>query len=193
MATDGVRVKNAADQVSFARAYVEVLEQTYQAGLEKTHTLGRAVFQPLSWSPLLPHIAKRAKTPADVITSAYKIRETRGARDLRKAIARMEQHLKDNNLKGALRCTREVQKLADTLQEDLGIRELAMTKMTLSLGGIGSAELPRRLIPGFLLKARYPLKPRFGFLRSVFDDLSTVASLGMLYEKLCPLEEPTQR
>jgi len=54
MASDGVYPRKAAQQESFTRRYVDVLEKTYQEGAEKAATLGTAVFQPLTWSPLLP-------------------------------------------------------------------------------------------------------------------------------------------
>ena len=186
MATDGLEAGNAADQIAFAKAYVDVLKQVRDESAEKAKFLGRAAFQPLAWSPLLPHVARKAKGGEHVVSTAYELRGSLGARNLRRVISRLEKSVQQGNLKSALRFCEEIQELSAAIRSDLGIFEPS-PKLTVSFAGFGSAEVPTGAVPKFLKRKRYPFKPRFTFMRSVFDDLMTISSLGSVYEMICPL------
>jgi hypothetical protein len=186
MATDGLEAADDAHQIAYAKAYVDVLKQVRDESAEKAKILGRAVFQPLTWSPLLPHVARKAGGADHVVNAAYELRDTLGARNLRRTISRLDQSVQRGNLKSALHFCEEIQTLGAALRSDLGIFEPS-PKLTVSFAGFGNAEVPAGAVPKFLKRKRYPFKARFTLMRSVFDDLMTISSLGSVYEMICPL------
>ena len=122
------------------------------------------------------------------MNTAYELRGSLGARNLRKAISRFEKSVQRGNLKSALRFCEEIQELGAAMRSDLGIFEPA-PKLTVSLAGFGRS-------PGSAYwggaqvseKEKVPFQAKVYFHAKCFRRSDgRISSLGSVYEMICPL------
>lgn len=168
-------------------SYVDAMKIVYRE-LEATvsEALGGA-FVPVQAPVLLPHVLGKAGDREQVMAAAYEIRDSRGARRLRAHVDQVEQSIAAGDLRAALRLVQELNRLTAALRRELGLRSPDTPGMTVSIAGVASVQLsPDQVVrlTGPLTRRLTVTRPRLMFLRNVFNDLATAASLGHLYELL---------
>ena len=169
------------------RQYLAVLEKVYQEAAEQVSNFLGTYFLPLPHTPLLPYVLKQAGERTHILEAAYELRESRGARDLRAHLGKMEGEIQQGNLQAAVKVNRELAELERLLQQQLGLEAGSSPKIALSFGSVLSLDFPEEFVPPALRVKQITLKPRLLFLRNVFAELTRVGSLGALYEVLFPV------
>ncbi|MGW4841422.1 hypothetical protein [Nocardia brasiliensis] len=183
----------AATDPGFARAYIEVLERVYEeARATVNESLGTAMV-PLTFSPLLPYIAKKAgRNRNDLLAAAYDVRDSKGAKAVRAATRNLQDAMRNASLHDTMKSINELQALAREFRTGLGLNSPQQIATAISVAGF-RVDAPITLSPKAsrgVKRISTPFSPRTAlFLRNVFADLSQVAALGEVYDIFFDLPE----
>ncbi|MFG2550710.1 hypothetical protein [Streptomyces sp. NPDC048581] len=167
-------------------AYLEAINTVYEEARETVSSVLDGAFLPLQCSSLLPYVVHKAGRRENVLSAAYDIRDSRGARHLRSHVSELEQRIDEGNMKAALPLTKEINRLTNQLRRQLGLDDVQPPNMTISIGGIVSVDASggiKKLATKLTRRIRVA-RPRTMFLSNVLDGLSSAATLGPLYEVL---------
>ena len=90
---------------------------------------------------------------------AYDLRGSRGARDLRAHLGKLEGEIRQGNLLAAVKLNCELADLEGLLRQRIGLESGVSPKIALSFGGVLSLDFPEELIPEALKVKQITITP----------------------------------
>lgn len=162
----------------YMTAVSEVLEEARSYINSKTGNTITAI----RYSPILPFLLGKCKKKSEIMPRLYEIRDSDGARSARERIGEYNHAVAASDLKAAVKLANEIQRLTNYFRSDLGL-PLSAEEVTIAVSCL-SVPVPQRLVQAVVGRIEESLQRRTLFIRNVFKDVASAATLSSGYELL---------